>query len=197
MSACSQPPSATLHERFVAAVLSNDVNRAVLERGHELGVPDWWLTAGAVFQSVWNVLEGRPPSAGIIDHDVFYFDDTDLSFEAEDAVIQRAAALFADLDATVEVRNEARVHLWYEQHFGIPAAPFTSSRDAVDHFAATTCCYALTRNPGGNLDVYAPHGYVDLFAQRVRPNPVLAPRYVYETKTARWQQQWPGLIIEP
>lgn len=43
----------------------------------------------------------------------------------------------------------------------------------------------------------APHGYVDLFAQRVRPNPVLAPRYVYETKTARWQQQWPGLLIEP
>lgn len=35
-----------LSARFVDIVLSNDVNRVVLERGHLLGVPDWWLEAG-------------------------------------------------------------------------------------------------------------------------------------------------------
>jgi len=94
--------------------------------------PDWWLTAGAVFQTVWNVLDERDPRSGIGDHGVFYYDATDLSWEAEDAVIRRAAALFADLDATVEVRNEARVHLWYEEHFGVPAVLFTRSRPAGD-----------------------------------------------------------------
>lgn len=186
-----------MESRFVAMVLANGTNREVLARGPELGVPDWWLTAGAVFQTVWNVLDGRDPHAGIRDHDLFYFDDSDLSWEAEDAVIRRAAVLFADLDATVEVRNEARVHLWYEAHFGVPAVAFRSARDAIDHFASTTCCYALTTDRAGRISVYAPHGYDDLFAQRVRPNPVLAPREVYEAKAARWVGQWPGLTIDP
>ncbi len=125
--------------------------------------------------------------------DLFYFDATDLSFDAEDQVIRRAHTLFADLDAEVEVRNEARVHLWYEQRFGQPAAPFTSSRDAIDHFASTTCCYALTRTPGGETQVQAPHGFDDLVAHHVRPNSALAPRHVYDHKTARWLREWPHL----
>jgi hypothetical protein len=183
--------------RFLELALANPVNGAILERAGQLAVPDWWLTAGALFQTVWNVQDGRAPSAGIRDYDLFYFDAGDLSWEAEDRVISLAALLFADLEATVEVRNEARVHLWYEEHFGVPAQPFTSTKDAIDHFASTTCCYAVTRQVDDGLVVYAPHGYDDLFAQRVRPNPRLAPREVYETKAARWLQQWPGLTVDP
>lgn len=182
---------------FLDAVLQNKTNRAILERGPDLGVPDWWLVAGAVFQTVWNVIDGRDPTAGISDYDLFYFDARDLSWEAEDAVIRRAASLFEDLDGVVEVRNEARVYLWYESHFGVPAPPFTSSRDAIDHFASTTCCYALTSDRAGRFEVYAPHGYADLFAQRVRPNPLLAVRDVYERKAARWLNEWPRLVVDP
>ncbi|MDQ2727359.1 MAG: nucleotidyltransferase family protein [Actinomycetota bacterium] len=184
-------------DRFVDLVLRNPVNRIVLERADQLQVPDWWLTAGAVFQTVWNVLDGRDPTAGIGDYDLFYFDDTDLSWEAEDAVIRRAAELFGDLNEIIEVRNEARVHLWYQQHFGVSARRFESTRDAIDHFASTTCCYALTRNRSGRLQVYAPHGYDDLFAQRLRPNPRLAPREVYERKAGRWIEEWPRLTVDP
>jgi len=45
--------------------------------------------------------------------------------------------------------------------------------------------------------VYAPHGLADVFNLVVRPNPVLAPRHVYQAKTARWQQQWPSLTVLP
>jgi len=184
-------------DRFLELVLSNPVNRAVLDRAPGLGVADWWLTAGAVFQTVWNCLDGRDPQQGIVDYDLFYFDAADQSWDGENTVIQRAATLFADLDAPVEVRNEARVHHWYGDHFGIPAAPFTSSRDAIDHFASTTCCYAVSRDTAGQLEVYAPHGFTDLFNQRVRPSPVLAPREVYEHKTTRWTTQWPALTVDP
>jgi len=64
---------------FVELVLRNPVNRVVLERGAQLGVPDWWLTAGAVFQTVWNVIDERDTRSGISDYDVFYYDATDLS----------------------------------------------------------------------------------------------------------------------
>src|SRR5690242_7164937 len=96
-----------------------------------LGLATCYLTAGGVVQTLWNVLSGRDPRAGIKDYDIFYFDDSDLSYAAEDAVIQQANALFPDLPAPVEVRNEARVHLWYEEKFGVPARPFTSCEDAI------------------------------------------------------------------
>ena len=184
-------------DRFLELVLGNPVNRAILTRAPALGLSDWWLTAGAVFQTVWNALEHRAPTVGISDYDLFYFDGVDLSWEAEDRAIAAGRRLFGDLPARVEIRNEARVHLWYEAHFGVRAPAFRSSRDAIDHFASTTCCYAVTRRPDGELEVYAPYGYGDLFTQRVRPNPRLATREVYETKAARWSEEWPRLRVDP
>ncbi|WP_311380490.1 nucleotidyltransferase family protein [Arthrobacter sp. ISL-69] len=181
---------------FLTYIQRNPINRQILQLAPALGVSDWWLTAGALFQTVWNVLDGRNPGAGIRDYDLFYFDE-DTSYDAEDAVIHRARELFKDLDAEVEVRNEARVHLWYEEHFGVPAVPFTSTVDAIDHFAAKTCCFAVTADEHGGVTTYAPHGYDDLFGRNVVPNPVLAPRDVYLDKTKRWSTEWPSLNIQP
>ncbi len=188
--------SANDEQLFLKYVQENPINKQILQLAPQLGVSDWWLTAGALFQTVWNVLEGKDPQNGIRDYDFFYFDE-DTSYEAEDAVIRRAQELFKDIDAEIEVRNEARVHIWYEEHFGIPAIPFLSSADAIDHFAAKTCCFAVTTDKNGKPRVYAPHGYEDLFARRIIPNPVLAPREVYEAKIKRWLSTWPSLRAEP
>ena len=169
--------------------MQNANNRVILDRAPLLELPDWWLAAGAVVQTLWNVLDGRDAAQGIDDYDLFFFDPSEVSAEAERAVIDTAARLFADIGVVVEVRNEARVNLWYEEHFGVPGKAFDSSRVAIDHSASTTCCYAVTRDSAGELDVYAPHGYEDLFNQRVRPNPVPAPRDVYERKAARWASE--------
>lgn len=177
------------------ALSRNETLLQVLDRTAAMGLPGWYLTAGCLFQTVWNVVTGRPPTEGIKDYDVFYFDDRDLSWEAEDAVIRAAATVFADLPAEVEVRNEARVHLWYEQKFGVPSPPYTSTEAAIDSFAATTCCLGVRLEPGGRWRVYAPHGLSDVFGLVVRPNPVLAPRAVYEAKAARWCRQWPELTV--
>jgi hypothetical protein len=191
-----EPVTADDERLFLTYIQTNPINRQILALAPRLGIPDWWLTAGALFQTVWNVLDGRKPGAGIRDYDLFYF-DKDTSFEAEDAVIRRARELFKDLGVEVEVRNEARVHLWYEEHFGVPALPFTSTTDAIDHFAAKTCCFAVTANENGRLRTYAPHGYDDLFGRKVVPNPVLAPGDVYLAKTNRWRAEWPSLTVLP
>jgi hypothetical protein len=182
--------------RFLELVLANPTVVAVLERAPQLGAADCWLTAGVLFQSVWNGLTGREPASGIRDADFFYF-DPDTSWEAEDAVIRRGAALFGDLPVPVEIRNEARVHLWYGDHFGVPAPPFRDCRDAIDHFAAGCCCYGVRMAGDGAVEVYAPHGYADLFDLVVRPNRRLAPRDVYKAKTTRWLAEWPQLTVLP
>ncbi|MBA3826250.1 MAG: nucleotidyltransferase family protein, partial [Ktedonobacterales bacterium] len=175
----------------------NPVVETLLHRVPDLGLDQWYLTAGGVFQTIWNVVTGRDPQAGIRDYDIFYFAPGDLSYEAEDAVIRHAHDRFADIAATIEVRNEARVHVWYQHKFGVPARQFGSCEDAIDHFASTTCCYGVTLDSSGTIQVYAPHGFADLFALVVRPNPILAPRAVYETKVARWHEEWPMLRVIP
>ena len=181
---------------FLDAALANPVVREVLARAERLGLPDWFLAAGCLFQTVWNVLDGRDPQHGIADYDLIYHDAGDLSWDAEDAVIRRCAAAFGDLGVEVEVRNQARVHLWYEDHFGVPCPPIRSSAEAVDRYAAHACRVAVRSGPAGH-EVYAPSGFDDLFAFVVRPNPVIAPRHVYEAKAARWQQLWPRLVVLP
>ncbi|XVU21355.1 nucleotidyltransferase family protein [Actinoplanes sp. CA-054009] len=168
----------------------NETLLRVLDKTAEVQPPNWYVTAGCLFQTVWNVVTGRPAAEGIKDYDVFYFDDGDLSWEAEDRVIKAFAGA-----ENVEVRNEARVHLWYEEKFGVPCLPYDSTEAAIDSFAATTCCLGVRLEPDGQWRVYAPHGLADVFNLVVRPNPVLAPRHVYEAKTARWRRQWPELRV--
>lgn len=179
---------------FIDLVLQNPVVAEVLRRAEDLALPQWYLTAGCLFQTVWNVLDGRDPARGIKDYDLFYFDESDLSWEAEDDVIRRAAIHFDGCGGDVEVRNEARVHLWYPEKFGVACEPFTSTESAIDCFAATACCVGV-RTSGRDVMVYAPHGFDDLFSFVLRPTPILAPRSVYMEKAARWQVLWPRLRV--
>ncbi|MGV5047999.1 nucleotidyltransferase family protein [Rhodococcus pyridinivorans] len=55
-------------QRLLDIVPGNPVCRVVLDRAGELGIGGWYLTAGGVFQSVWNFLDGRDRQAGIRDY---------------------------------------------------------------------------------------------------------------------------------
>jgi hypothetical protein len=184
-------------ERFLGIVLADPLVRAVLDRAPLLGVDDWWLASGALFQAVWNALTGRPPGTGVRDADLVYF-DADTSWDAEDAVIRRGEQVFAGLPVPVEIRNQARVHLWFAGHFGVPApAPYRGSAEAIDGFEAVCCCYGLTVDADGRPRVHAPYGYADLFGLVVRPNGRRATREAYEAKAARWASVWPELTVLP
>jgi len=183
--------------QFQAALRRNRALTEVLARAAAMGLPGWYLVAGSLCQTVWNVVTGQPPDAGILDYDLAYFDGSDLSWDAEDAAIQAAREIFSGLPGPVQVRNQARVHLWYERKFGAPCPPHESAEAAIDTFETTTACLGVRQQPDGQWRIYAPHGLADVFNLVVRPNPVLATREVYEAKAARWQRQWPSLTVLP
>lgn len=185
-------------QNFLKCVLQNPINAAIIERIGALELRDCWLVSGSLFQTVWNVQTGRDPTYGIKDYDLFYFDSGDVSWEAEDAVIRRCAGVFGNLDADIQVRNQARVHLWYEEKFGAAYSPLSSSCDGIDRFTTPSSMYGVTTDERGKLRVYAPYGYSDPFELVVRPNPTsVAVAYVYEEKTARWKNAWPELHVTP
>lgn len=162
----------------------------------ELELPDPLLGSGAIYNVVWNVLTGRERHRGIKDADLVYFDPHDLSYDAEDQVIRRAEAQFAGSAIPVEVRNQARVHLWFPDKFGLAYPELTCSADMLLYFATRTHAVAA-RIENGEIVVFAPFGLDDMFSFRLTPNTALANRATHEQKAARAMQLWPELQFEP
>lgn len=131
---------------------------------------------------------------GVKDVDLFYFDE-DRRYEAEDRLIRDAALRFPG-SPPVELRNQARVHLWYPDHFGLPYPQLAASHQAIDLFASRTHCIGA-RLTGTGLDIYAPFGLDDIFSFRLTPNPALDNRITHHAKAARQMLLWPELSLVP
>lgn len=180
-------------ERLRDLALADPANDAILEGLRRLGLSDAWLAAGCLYQAVWNARDGRPPGWGIKDYDVFYWDD-DLSWEAEDAVIRRAEALLAPLGVILEIRNQARVPLWFEARFGVPYPPVARARDGIDRFLVAGTCVGLSTAG----EVYAPFGLRDLFDGVLRLNPRTPNPALFREKAESYRARWPWLtVVEP
>jgi hypothetical protein len=140
-----------LHERLTAILRATPPLMRVLSVARHLCLPDWLVFSGAVYQPVLNHLTGRPLDYGIKDYDLGYFDASDLSYDAEDAVIRRVKAAFDEpLRSMVEVRNQARVHLWFETKFREPYGSLSCSAEALERLFETKF-----REPYGSLSCSA------------------------------------------
>jgi uncharacterized protein len=167
----------------------------VLSLARRLYLPDWLVFSGAIYQPVLNHLTGRPLDYGIKDYDLAYFDASDLSYEAEDAVIRRVKAAFNDpLRSLVEVRNQARVHLWFESRFGEPYTPLSRTAEALERFASATFAVGVRLEPDERIRIEAPFGLADLFALRLVPNP-LRKTVHFVRASANARRRWPELVI--
>lgn len=150
--------------------------------------------SGALFQTVWNSLTGRDPEYGIQDYDIIYYDTKDLSWEAENQVIRRLAEGFRDLSVSLEVRNQARVHLWYPEKYGLPYPALTNASESIDRYLAVASMVGLHPDEKGGLELYAPRGLEDIQSLCVRPNP--SPNFSKEAfthKLNRWKACWPEI----
>lgn len=179
-------------EAFLRRALENPVNVALLERLPSLEIPQCYLVAGCLFQATWNAVSGQHASVGVSDYDVFYHDARDLSWEAEDVVVRRVNRLAFDLNVTVDVKNQARVHVWYEQRFGYPCPQLQSAQDGIDRYLVRCTCVGVNVRSG---ELYAPDGLEDLAAGRLRMNPKNPIRSLYRAKAESYRARWPWLQV--
>ena len=181
-------------DEFLALALRNPINAAIIDELARLALPDAWLVSGCLVQTAWNVLTDRAVDHGIADYDVFYF-DSDTSWEAEDAVIRELQARLGHLGVKVEIRNQARVHLWYPGKHGLPYPALGSSTEGIDRFLTQNTQVGVRRT-GNGYEVYAPLGFDDVAGLIARPNP--GPNFSarsYAVKAARWKELWPELTV--
>lgn len=187
-----------LEARLVGIVRADPGLMHVLTTVRGLGLSDWRVFSGAVYQSVWNALTGREPGYGVRDYDLGYF-DPDTSWDAEDVVIKRVAAAFEEpFRSTVEVRNQARVPIWFPAHFGEPYDPLSGTDEALERFVAPAFAVGVRLEGDDRISVAAPLGLEDVFDMLLRPNPHrgVAKDWARVVDSAR--ARWPELrVIEP
>ncbi|MGV9005629.1 MAG: nucleotidyltransferase family protein [Brevundimonas sp.] len=188
----------TLETRLVDIIRADPALMQVLTTVRGLDLPDWRIFSGAVYQGVWNAQTGRPVGYGIKDYDLGYF-DADTGWDAEDGVIKRVAAAFAPpLRDLVEVRNQARVHLWFEKRFGEAYEPLPDTDTALSRFVAPAFAVGVRLEADDTISVAAPFGLEDVFSMTLRPNPLRGVAKGWARAVASAWGRWPELtVIEP
>lgn len=186
----------TKEERLLQIVQMNE-HLSTIFNGIEERLPyEYYIGAGCLVQTVWNYLSEYPLDYGIHDVDIVYFDREDLSEESEMKIENDLSAFFTNIPYKIDVKNEARVHLWYETKFGFNINPYQSVEDAI-HTWPTTATSIGIRKEKGAYKVYAPFGLNDIFEMVIRANKTQITKEIFESKAHKWNKLWPKLTIIP
>jgi uncharacterized protein len=111
-------------------------------------------------------------------------------------VIRRVAAAFDEpLRTAVEVRNQARVHVWFKGHFGEPHIPLLCTAKALKRFVSPMFTVGVRLKRNDRMHITAPFGLADLFALRLRPNPRRFSAK-FSQVAARVTRRWPEVTVE-
>lgn len=186
---------ATNHDRLISLIRDCPWLMDALRAGREVDAPNWVIGAGAIRDLVFEHLHGRlaPPPRDI---DYAFFDALDLRVEREEAIEAELRSRCPELP--FEARNQARVHLWYQQHFGYPIEPYRSIEHAVSTWPETATAVAARLLPDGSIQLFAQLGLDDLFAGVLRRNPAQVTPEIFRERLARRPDlatQWPRVRV--
>ncbi|MDF2547144.1 MAG: hypothetical protein K0R93_2042 [Anaerosolibacter sp.] len=176
-------------------IMSSNVLHEALHRTKTSDIKEYYIGAGCIAQTVWNYLSNNHLDYGIDDIDFVYFDKDNLEDSAEDEVIKRVGELYSDLQVRIDVKNQARVHLWYESSFGYTIPPYKSLEQAIDRFPTTATAIGIRLGKDDKFQIYAPFGLNDVFGKIVRPNKGQITEEIYNRKVEKWLGKWPDLKI--
>lgn len=179
-------------EKFLTVIRQNTALMEIVTAVAGLQLKNWYVSAGAVFQSYWNYEDGKPLMENVHDIDVTFFD-------AENADPARDKELESLLTAQFpiyefDVHNEAHMHTWWGRNL----APYTSAENAMERWIATVHAVGVTVRSDGELRVFAPYGFADIFTRTIRP--ILHAdnsRALYESKVKKWQARFDKLTVIP
>ena len=183
-------------DHLVSVIVMNPDVRTVLDRASILNLPNWYVGAGCIPQTYWNKIHGYRLTDHISDIDLVYYDQQDTSYETEAQYIESAQQLFEDIPVQIDLKNQARVHLWYSSKFEKSIEQYASVEQAVSSWPTTATTVAITKMDS-KYKVYSAYGLTDLFNLVVRPNKVQVTEEVYSSKANKWKKHWPKLSIIP
>ncbi|MGD6793663.1 nucleotidyltransferase family protein [Metabacillus indicus] len=185
-----------LEDLLVETIAKSELINRILHTLKDLNLPfEYYVGAGCITNTVWNDISDYPLEYGISDVDIVYYDPSNITPEGEKNFRDSVLNLLGDFKFKVDIKNQARVHLWYEDKFGFSIKPYHSLESAIDSWPTTATALGLRLEPGGSYKIYAPYGLDDLFSMVVRPNKLMITREIFEKKANKWRKKWPKLLV--
>lgn len=182
-----------MHNKDLSAKLQNIISQEkwlmdILRTVRDLQLPDWYLAAGVIRNTAWDVLHGYKKRTPLNDIDIVYFDSRKKFQEKE--IEKKLKKIYPQY--SWEVVNQAFVHKTYAYKL-----PVKNSCEAIAHFIEVPTCVGVRLEKDDSLTVCAPHGLRDLFSFRVVPIPVSGNLKTYRErmKKKQWKKIWPKLYI--
>ncbi|MCB9991084.1 MAG: nucleotidyltransferase family protein [Rhodospirillales bacterium] len=170
-------------------------NPAIVETIHacfDYGLPHYYLAGGAITQTIWNHIGGKPLMQGIKDLDIVYFAEN----ETGDTERTHENQLCHDLKNkyVIDVKNQAFVHQWYPDKFGAVIPPYKNTEDAISSWLPAFAI-GLRLQDNGEYDLFCPFGLEDAFSMVIRPNKRVMPQSAYTQMASSFGQRWPDVTI--
>lgn len=185
------------NETFIKIIKQNSDLVTILDYIYELKLPNFYIAAGSVFQTIWNYYDNKPLNFGIKDIDIIYYDPINLSKESEQKLEKTIEDHFkkAGLNYELDIHNEARMHLWKKDNENKNIDQYKNSEDAIDQWIATVHVIGITKE-NNEIKVYAPYGLSDIFSKTIRPiKHKNNSKELYNKKVASWQKRFENLNI--
>lgn len=154
---------------------------------------NYYLAAGCVNQTIFNYYHNYDLDYGIGDYDIVYYDE-DTSYEKEDIIIKDLKERLKYLDLKFDIKNEKRVHIWYNEKYKTNRKEYESVEDAISKWGTTITCLGV-RMENNKLIVCAPYGLNDLFNLILRPVKIDFTKEDYEKKETKWTSKWKLLKV--
>ena len=181
-------------KHFEEIIFSNEVLTKILTNAENVGLDYYYIGAGCIAQTIWNYQMNYDLNYGISDIDFVYFDSSDLSFEAENKIIEKVKNKINICPSNLDIKNQARVHIWYKKHFGYDIKPYNSLEEAINTWPTTATSIGV-KLENNKLKIYAPFGLNDIFGLIVKANKAQITEKIYLEKVNKWKAKWPSLKI--
>lgn len=180
---------------LIGIIKSQEWLMTALKNVHDLRLPDSYIAAGAIRNTVWNHMHNYPTTSHQKDVDVVYFDSSDRESKKEKISEELLKSKQSNLQW--DVVNQAGAHL-LRHGANAALAPVRSSCESIAYWIETATCVGVRLEDDGAFTVCAPHGLDDLMNLVVSPVPepyLDLPLYKQRVNSKNWDRFWPRLKI--
>jgi uncharacterized protein len=180
-------------EEILTCLRKSDIFMLAYDYLKESKLKDWYITAGFIQQAYYNWRHGFETHYSIKDIDIAYFDENP-DYENNDERIERELTDLISKRLTIDVKNQAFVHLWYKSKFGYDIPLYKNVLDAIDSFPTTSTAIGITDRNGAE-SLYSTFGLDDLYNMILRPNKRQITKAIYESKKRKIEANWPMVKV--
>ncbi len=190
----------TIDEQIKQAILILEKNKDlmdILDYMYELNLPNFYIAAGSIFQTIWNYYDNKPLNYEIKDIDIVYYNKNDISVDTDIQYYNliKDYCTRKGYNYEIDVSNEARMHLWQKEKLDMDVSQYINSEDAINNWIATVHAIGITKE-NNNIRIYAPYGLSDIYSRTIRPiKHKYTTKDIYNKKAKSWSERFDNLNI--